>query len=230
MKYFIVNPSFPDSFIKSLLPYGKPISLPPFEKLPFPVSAHPDMRAVNINGRLFIHAEDTLLAEALAKHDIPFSLSYAPVGAKYPCDIALNLFTVKNLLFANSAHASADVLDYAQNCGYEIVHVPQGYAKCSTLLLGEAIVTADKGIYKAAAERGTDALLISPGSIGIEKYDTGFIGGASANIANGKVAVFGNIHLHPDREKIVDFSKKQGTEIISLGESPLFDYGGIVCA
>ncbi len=229
MNFFLVNPSLPDNLVNLLSSYGTTLTVPPFEKLEFPVNAHPDMRAVNINGRLFIHSEDILLAESLAKQNIPFSLSRAPVGAKYPRDIALNLFTVKNFLFANLAHASADVLDYAKFCGYELINVAQGYSKCSTLLLDDAIVTADKGIYRAATEREIDTLLISPGNIGIERYDTGFIGGASAKIAESKIAVFGNIELHHDGEKIVDFAKKHGTQIISLDNSPLFDYGGIVC-
>ena len=238
MKYFLTNPAFPDFFAKQLAPYGFCIPIRPFHKLDEPVNAHPDMLAVNIGGKLFIHADDIHLAAALSKQNIPFSLSQAPVGAKYPQDIALNLFTVKKYLFANVAHASADVLEYARLCEYELVNVAQGYAKCSTLLLDEAVITADTGIYRtadtgiyrAAKERGIDALLISPGNIGIEKYDTGFIGGASAKIAEGKVAVFGNIEKHPDGENILGFAKKHDTQIISLGHSALFDYGGIVCA
>ena len=140
------------------------------------------------------------------------------------------ILSFKKYLFANVAHTSADVLEYARLCEYELVNVAQGYAKCSTLLLDEAVITADTGIYRAAKERGIDALLISPGNIGIEKYDTGFIGGASAKIAEGKVAVFGNIEKHPDGENILGFAKKHDTQIISLGHSALFDYGGIVCA
>lgn len=230
MKYFLVNPVFPDFFIKQLSPYGFCLPVSPFHKLDPPVNAHPDMLAVNIDGKLFINAEDIHLAAALSKQNIPFSLSKTPVSAKYPSDIALNLFTVKKYLFANVAHASREVLEHARLCGYELVNVSQGYAKCSTLLLDEAMITADTGIYRAALERGIDALLISPGNIGIEKYDTGFIGGASAKITDGKVAVFGNIEKHPDSAKILDFAKKHGTQIISLGHAPLFDYGGIVNA
>ena len=96
------------------------------------------------------------------------------------------------------------------------------------MLLGDAIVTADKSIHRAAEARGIDALWISPGGVGIEKYDTGFIGGASSALCKGKTAVFGDIHSHPDGEKILSFARNRGEEIISLGEGALFDYGGIV--
>jgi len=96
------------------------------------------------------------------------------------------------------------------------------------MLLRNAVVTADASIYRSAKKYGIDALLISPGGIGIEKYDTGFIGGASGMLEIGKTAVFGNILSHPDGEKILAFAHAHGEEIISLGEGKLFDYGGIV--
>ncbi|MBQ9745550.1 MAG: hypothetical protein IJW21_01860, partial [Clostridia bacterium] len=189
---------------------------------------HPDMLAANVGGRLFIHAENTALAALLESRGVPFSLSSAPAGKKYPKDVALNLFTAGSFLFANTKHASREVLGFAAERGFAPAHVPQGYAKCSAMLLGDAIVTADTSIYSAARARGLYALLICPGSVGIEKYDTGFIGGASGALAAGKTAVFGNILSHPEGEKILAFARERGEEIISLGEGPLFDYGGIV--
>ncbi len=228
MTYFLINPNFPEFFIKKISEYGFCIPVSAFEKLESPVNKHPDMLAVKIGEKLFIHAGDIRLASSLSKQQIKAALSQTPVSAEYPNDIALNLFTVKKYLFANTEHASREVLAYAELLGYELVNVAQGYAKCSSMLLRDAIVTADRSIYNAAMERGIDALLISPGGIDIERYDTGFIGGASGTIADGKVTVFGNIEKHPDGQKILDFAKKHDTEIISLGSGNLFDYGGLV--
>ena len=96
------------------------------------------------------------------------------------------------------------------------------------MLVGDAVVTADSGIYLAAKSHSIDSLLISQGGVGIEKYGYGFIGGASGKLCKGKTAVFGNILSHPDGKKILAFANAHGEEIISLGEAPLFDYGGIV--
>ena len=228
MTYFLINPKFPNDFVKKLSRYGECIPVCAFPLLEDPVNAHPDMLAAVVGDKLFIHAEDALLASALGKKKIPFSLSQTPVGAKYPRDIALNFFTVKKYLFANTAHASTEALAQARLLGFETVSVAQGYAKCSTMLLGDALVTADTSIYKAALERDIDALLISAGNIGIEKYDTGFIGGASGTLAESKVAVFGDIWKHADASNILAFAKKHDTEIINLGGGNLFDYGGFV--
>ena len=228
MTYFLVNPRLPDKYAEKIYAFGKVLRAPEFAALDFPVSTHPDMQAANVCGKLFIHSENKALAALLSANGISFECIGTPVGKFYPSDVALNLFTVKNFLFANTKYASEDVIDFASKNGVSAAHVKQGYAKCSAMLLGDAIVTADKSIHRAAEARGIDALLISPGGVGIEKYDTGFIGGASGALCKGKTAVFGNILSHPDGEKILSFARNRGEEIISLGEGALFDYGGIV--
>lgn len=228
MTYFLVNTHFPAEFASRLAPYGEVLRVPEFTALDFPVSTHPDMQAVRVCDKLFIHGENEALAALLESRGIPFTRVCARAGKLYPADVALNLFTVKNFLFANLNHASAEVLAFAESNGLCTCHVKQGYAKCSAMLLCDAIVTADRSIYLAATLSGINALLVTPGGVGIEKYDTGFIGGASGTVAKGKTAVFGNILSHPDGERILAYAREKGEEIISLGEGALFDYGGIV--
>ncbi len=228
MTYFLINEKFPAEYRARLAQYGEVLPVPPFAALDFPVSAHPDMLAVNVCGTLFVHAENAALCALLGEKGIPFRTVSAKVGKAYPADVALNIFTVGKLLFACEKHASTEVLAFARENGYEVVNVRQGYAKCSTMVLGDSIVTADTGIYKAAAAHGADALLISKGHVGIEKYDTGFIGGASGTLGDGKVCVFGSLNSHPDGEKIRDFALRHGAEVADLGDGSLFDYGGLV--
>jgi hypothetical protein len=228
MTYFLVNENFPAELCALLSKRGTVLRVPPFSALDFPVNRHPDMLAVNVCGVLFVYAEHTELTALLEKHGIPFRTVAAKAGKLYPNDVALNLFAHGSLLFACEKYAAREVLDYAAEQGLEPVNVRQGYVKCSVMLVGDAIVTADAGIYKAALTHGVDALLIRPGSIGIEKYDTGFIGGASAALGAGESCVFGNLELHPDGKKIRDFAGAHGVEIQSLGAGALFDYGGFV--
>ena len=228
MTFFLVNPGLPREYVEQISRYGEILRIPECAALDFPVSLHPDMQAASVCGKLFIHGENKALAALLESRGVPFEPVCARVGKLYPEDIALNLFTLGGFLFANTKHASADVLEFASANGVLPAHVKQGYAKCSSMTLGGAVVTADNGIYFAARARGLDALLIAPGGIGIEKYGTGFIGGASGALEKGKTAVFGNILSHPDGESILAFAQAHGEEIISLGEGELFDYGGIV--
>ena len=228
MTFFLVNHKIPESAEDIISQYGRVIRIPAFEKLAYPVDAHPDMQAVNINGKHFIHGSNTALAAILEAHGIPCAVTEAPVGAEYPRDVALNLFSVKDTLFANMKYASPEVTEFAEAHGITSVHVKQGYAKCSSMLLGDAVVSADRSIYNAAVLRGIDTLLISAGNIGIEKYDTGFIGGASCLLCDGKVGVFGSLGSHPDHAEIRAFADKRGFEITELCEGALFDYGGAV--
>ncbi len=228
MTYFLVNEHFPAEFCGELSRFGAVLPVPCFPALDFPVSAHPDMLAARVGGTLFVHAENMALCALLSEHGIHFRTVSAKAGKAYPADVALNLFTVGKLLFACEKHASAEVLAFARENGYEVVNVRQGYAKCSTMILDNAIVTADAGIYKAAKAHGVAALLISPAHVGIEKYDTGFIGGASGTLCAGKVCVFGSLNSHPDGEKIRAFALAHGVEVADLGAGSLFDYGGLV--
>ncbi len=228
MTYFLVNERFPAEFRRELATYGEVLAVPPFDAMDFPVNAHPDMLAVNVYGTLFVHAENAVLCALLSEHNIPFRTVSAKAGKNYPEDVALNIFTVGKLLFACEKHASAEILAFARENGYEVVNVRQGYAKCSTMLVGNAIITADTGIYKAAVSHGVDALLISPAHVGIEKYDTGFIGGASGALCAGKTCVFGSLNSHPDGENIRAFAQANGVEVADLGKGALFDYGGLV--
>ncbi|MGN1096116.1 MAG: DUF6873 family GME fold protein [Eubacteriales bacterium] len=228
MTYFLINKNFPDFYAKKLSAYGFCVPVPEFEALESPVSCHPDMLAAKVGEKLFIHSSHIKLNSILSKMGAGFTMSQTEVLSDYPNDIPLNFFFMNNTIFGNKAHMSREVVSFAQLYGIDIADVPQGYAKCSSMLVRDGVVTADISIYNAVREHGIDALLISPGHINIEKYDTGFIGGASGEISEGKVAVFGNIAKHPDGYKIRDFAYKHDTEIVSLGSGDLFDYGGFV--
>ena len=55
----------------------------------------------------------------------------------------------------------------------ELIDVPQGYSKCSTVVLDErSIITYDRGIIKACEGRGLEVLEIRPGFVELADYDT----------------------------------------------------------
>lgn len=228
MKYFLVNKNTESEIIKSLEKYGDCVPLPSFDALPEPVSQHPDMLIAKIGDTYITHHKYYPAIETLGSLKLKYVLSSADVGKKYPDDIALNCFTVKNFFFADLLHVSQDALELAESQCFKPVHVKQGYAKCSACIIKDAIITSDISIYKAAVENGIDALLIPPGNIGIEKYGFGFIGGASGSINEGIIGFFGDIDLHPAGDKIRQFCFIHETEIISLNHKALFDYGGFI--
>ncbi len=147
----------------------------------------------------------------------------------YPYNIGFNCVNVGNKLICNKKYSCKTVLDYAEKNGIEILDVKQGYAKCSTCVVADnAIITEDESIAWRAEENGIDVLKIEKGYVKLDGYDYGFIGGCSGLIENNLLAFNGNINLHPEYEKIHEFCKRHGVQIIGLcGREPM-DIGSII--
>lgn len=196
--------------------------LAPFSALSEPTDTHADMLLCAVGDVIFKHVDYSLAGEFI---NINESMSN-----KYPHDVLLNIAIVGNHAFCSKKHASSEILDYLEGNGYSIHHVAQGYAHCSTCIVGNnAIITADEGIFALASSLGIDAFKISSGHISLSPYDYGFIGGASGTTANA-VYICGSLKYHPDGEAISAFIKSHGKRVVELCDSPLFDVGGIVFA
>ena len=199
------------------------ISLPAFEKLEKPVAAHPDMLLFKYKSSLIMHSDYFKANSSLFDFlSLDIVLSNELISAKYPNDVRFNAFFMGDTLFCRKDSISRCILDLFEKRAY----VNQGYAACSVCKVDQThLITADKGIAKAASERGFFPLLISPGNIILKGYDCGFIGGASFASDSG-VFFFGNIDKHPDGERIKSFIKECGKGCISLSDDCLCDFGG----
>ena len=228
MVYFFVNEALPCEVRAALARYGECIFLPPFEKLPYPVNGHPDMLMARIGEALFVHREYEAGQRILTDLGVPFFLSEKAVGNAYPDDIALNCFSAEGCLFGKLSAVSDEVKSYAKREGLTLKNVAQGYAKCSSAVIEKVLVTADRGICAAASAEGLKTMRISSGHIGIEVYDTGFIGGASVTLNENTIGFFGSLAGHPEGEEIRAFFEKNGIEVVELSDGALFDYGGAV--
>ena len=187
--------------------------------LPHPINSHPDMSAVFVCGKLFSAGEmATFFSCADTGEDF---------GKEYPNDILFNGFTLGKKLFCNKKGFSGTVIDFAVQNGFEVVNVKQGYAKCSTLLLGEVgAITADKDIKKAV-EPFCKVLKIEAGDVLLPPYDFGFIGGASF-VLGKTVYFFGDISHHRNSNEILNFISELDFNAVSLSDEPLTDCGGAI--
>ena len=208
------------------------VSLPPFPSLDPRIASHPDMLMLPLDDFVFIH--ETYYPIAKRQFDLLFSKGnliprriITTVGFHYPNDVPLNILATKDSLVARADQMPQDILLYAKSSGREIIDTKQGYAKCSTLLLGDtAAITADPSIDRALHSRSIETLRISPGHISLDGYDYGFIGGASG-VYEKTVFFCGNIETHPDAQRIVDFCNAHGYQVVCLSDGPLFDMGTI---
>lgn len=187
---------------------------------------HADMQLLSINNIGYIPNNSKNLYDKIK----PFFKNIVickELQKNYPDNIILNAALIDNKLFCKANSLAIEVTEYCNNNGIEIINVNQGYSKCSTLILKNAIITSDLSIKKAADKKGVEALLIQPGFIRLEGAEYGFIGGASGVIGN-TVYFFGNIKKHPDYCRIIEFIEGKGMSYISLTEDELHDVGGFV--
>ena len=162
------------------------------------------------------------------KDDMVFKGDSALLGERYPLDVRYNACSTGRYFIHALEYTDERLLEACDELGLIKVNVRQGYSKCSiTQVDEESIITYDEGIFKACTRAGLDVLLISPGHVKLEGYDTGFMGGASGKIGD-EILFNGDISAHPDFERIASFIEKKGLRIRYFREFPLTDIGTIV--
>ena len=199
----------------------EPVTLPFSKRISDSVKGHADSLVFFRDGSLITfddyYLENRNLFDSLK---IPIITTNEYYSDTYPYDILFNAIEINGAVIGRCENISALIKE-----GKSEIRVPQGYARCSTLLAGmSCAVTADTKLSRALSNLSVDTLLIRSGHIILEGYDYGFIGGASLVI--GKyVFFFGDISVHPDGKAICEFLSSAGAETVSF-PSPLTDFGG----
>ena len=210
------------------------ISLPRDHRLPKPISSHADTLLFCDGKNIFCSDKYATLAneaiEVLRSYGYNIIESSAELGNSYPYDIAFNCFICKGSLVGNLPHTAKEIIEYAEKRRLSFSKVKQGYARCSTVLLGsDGLISADDGILKLGKDLGLHTLKVknSPEAVSLFGYAHGFIGGASG-VFKSNLYFTGNIDLHPDGEAIKKFCDALGHTVMSLSDEKLSDVGGII--
>ncbi len=208
--------------------------LPCHTRLAVPVASHADMLFFNADGKIFCPREyikgKKELKKQLALRGYKVISCRTRLAERYPDDIAFNFATLGTRVVGRADKMAKRMSKYLQKHGFELINVKQGYAKCSTVVLGEsAAITADKHIAKAMQESGADVLKIlnSQSAVKLEGYDYGFLGGA-CGVFESTVYFTGSLDQHPNGAEIKTFCQSHGFDIISLSQNQLTDIGGII--
>ena len=196
-----------------------------YAKLPEPVACHPDLVCHHLGGnRILVYPGNPALDNALKKLGMELLRPTVPAGKKYPADTALCAARMGDRLFCRESSTDPVLL---RECG-RVRNVRQGYAKCSTLIVDErSAITSDAGIAAALEEEEMEALLISPGKILLEGYDTGFIGGCGGKISRDRMYFTGKLR-HPDAVRIRKFLEIRGIEPVEGSGEELIDVGSLL--
>lgn len=197
----------------------------PCAGLAFPLNTHADISLHHLGGDAFLC---THLHAALPAHWNQ-RLTRGRAGEAYPKDCLLNGVPLPPYYIGNFNVLDKLLLSWIEINGLIPIFVKQGYTKCNVCVVdSHSIITSDAGIARALQPHAVDVLLIRGGSILLNNYQSGFIGGTGGLLAPDKLAFCGNLDLHPDGGAIRRFAAKRGVECISLSDVPLRDIGSIL--
>ncbi|MEF9953267.1 MAG: hypothetical protein RR840_09695 [Clostridium sp.] len=246
MEGFIATPNCPSSSVSLAVVDGripkdieenlykreiKLIKTEKINKLYKAVSYHPDIMMCHIGGNRVVVAKNipNSIVYSLEENGIEIIYGSSEVLEKYPNNIQYNVCVSGDVVICNQNFIDKNLLKIFQENGKSIIHVKQGYTKCSTAVANSSsFVTSDNGIHTILIREKLKSLLISPGSIDLFELDYGFIGGASGKISSCELGFYGNINLHSDAMFINLFLNSQGITPVSLSENKLIDLGTLI--
>ena len=229
----LIGEDAPKSVLEHLCKAGfEVLSLPRDPRLPSPLSSHADMLLFLVRDKIFASSEyiknNCGIFARIEERGYTVVPCECDVKDLYPYDVHFNLALVENAAYGNMPFVANEIKEHLSSLGIKLCVVKQGYAKCSTVVLKNAIITADVGIAKSAEANGVETLIIknSAESVRLDGYEYGFLGGA-CGYRDGTLYFCGDITKHPQYSMIAEFAKAHSTSLCSLGDAQLCDVGGI---
>lgn len=218
---------------EKLLGYGiKLIKTGKHPKVYEAISYHPDIVITHIGGNSIVYAPGTGddFLKILSAYGFELIKGETDLKQKYPGNIAYNAARVGNYVFHNIKYIDPVVKRELLKRDVEILHVNQGYSKCSISVLNEKlIITSDLIIARNAEKKGIETLLIEPAeNILLSGMSYGFIGGCTGLIDKCTLAISGNLSTMKEAYKIQQFLFRNGIKTASLSKENLIDIGSII--
>ena len=203
----------------------------PFDKLnlPLPLKKHGDLSFCYLGEGIAVCAKGSGEYYQNALEGLIIKEGRTQIDMHYPYDAAYNIAIVGKKVFCKTDTTDKTLLDECEKMGYKIIHINQGYSKCSVCPVDEfCAISGDKSFYKAAQKEGIEVLLIRNTSILLPGYNEGFFGGSAFMESENTLCVNGDISLHPDKEKIESFLKEKNIKINQLKNTPIRDFGSLI--
>ena len=239
---FLINPNIPinkvstmfadidDNALKSAFDKLsiKVVSVTKNPLLDQPVSKHADILCNYVGKSTFLVDKNQVELCKFIKNNNGKSVIIENIQSPYPNDCLLNFADIGDYIICNKSILTEDIVKILPD--KPIIDVKQGYSKCSVCICGHnTIVTDDKSVYNAVLQYDSiNSLLIKKGSIRINKYDYGFIGGCCGLVDKNLLLFNGDLSLHSDFDKIKNFLYDNGINYIDIKGKPLTDIGSII--
>ena len=195
------------------------------------IKGHPDILTHHIGGNKIVLAPNIYdkMAEKFLKKGFAVTKGSTWLHRNYPYNIAYNVLRIGKYAFHNTKYTDSKILSLYEQIGVELIHVNQGYTKCSVCVVNEeAAITSDMKIARALELCGVEALLIKPQGIELQGFDYGFIGGTSGLISKSEIAFTGCLYGLEDYKRIKEFLAKKRINTKILSKKKIIDLGSLM--
>ncbi len=225
IKVAVVSPQF-NSYITELNNCGVDVLTTDYcSSVLQPIAYHADTVLSYLGaGNFIVDKSQISLSEKLISLGLKQRCEPVNLSEKYPEDTVLNFCFLSDFVICGKN----SILPYL-SLDKQLIITAQGYAKCSVCPVDEnSLITDDKSIRDACISAGLDVLLVRKGSVRLNGFDYGFIGGCCGKISDDTIAFCGDIKTHDDYSQIISFLRERKVFPISLGIGPLNDIGSII--
>ncbi len=198
------------------------------ELLDLPVSKHADILANYVGKSTFCIDKNQIELCRFIEEKNGKTVILENIQSPYPNDCLLNFVDIGDYIICNKSIMTAEITKYLPN--KPIIDVKQGYSKCSICICKHnTIITDDKSVYNVVLQYDNiNSLLIEKGSVRINKYEYGFIGGCCGLIDNNLLLFNGDLSSHSDFDKIQKFLYDNAIDYIDIQGKKLTDIGSII--
>lgn len=193
-----------------------------------PVSRHADILMNYIGKSTFLSDKHQIELCKFIKDNNGKSVIIENIHSPYPNDCLLNFADIGDYIICNKSILTGKIVDLLPQ--KTIIDVKQGYSKCSVCICScNTIITDDISVYNAVLQYDNiNSLLVEKGSVHINKYDYGFIGGCCGLIDKNLLLFNGDLSLHSDFDKIKNFLYDNDVNYIDIKGKKLTDIGSII--
>lgn len=195
------------------------------------IKGHPDIHIHHISSDKIVVAPNVFsyYKDVLSKKGFAIIKGDTWLSRNYPDNIAYNVLRISNLAFHNTKHTDKKIKMAFDKEGIKLIHVNQGYTKCSVCILDKnTAITSDKKLKDELEKNNIECLYINPGGIALKGLNYGFIGGATGLLDNKIIAFTGDFSNLKDYNIIMQFLSQKGFIVKSLSKKQIIDLGSII--
>lgn len=211
---------------------------------------HPT-RKTNVDPRIATHPDLYMCQLGLWSEAGIFFGDAERLGTRYPEDIIYNAVVTRNYVVHLADHTDPQLLDAivtwhrtlrrlpeeGDRRDIKVLGVRQGYTRCMCLPVDDnSFIVSDESIARPLEAQGASVLRISDGSVKLNGFKHGFIGGTAGSIyvntnemMEQRAIIFnGDLTVHPDFTAICEFIRSRNILPIWFEDYALEDIGSIL--